>query len=253
MPSVPSRPPSRSQSGPRCPTWCSPASACVLLPPLLASPRAAHLRRSRASLRSVLRGQLDPLSTPNPNPDPRQEIEALLFQLPADTEAGAAPVTDVKAAVLPLTKARRLHAHRTHRPAAWPRYHWHRERGAGAAAVRQRCGSEVALCMVLCIVRSPPCAGAGQRDDGPRRHARRLHAHVHRPAPTRLHQAGAGVRARARARLGLGLGVGLGLGLGLDQHLPGLVEQGVRCNVEVYMRTPTPTPALILPQPQPQP
>ena len=161
------------------------------LPPLLASPRAAHLRRSRASLRSVLRGQLDPLSTPNPNPDPRQEIEALLFQLPADTEAGAAPVTDVKAAVLPLTKARRLHAHRTHRPAAWPRYHWHRERGAGAAAVRQRCGSEVALCMVLCIVRSPPCAGAGQRDDGPRRHARRLHAHVHRPAPTRLHQAGA--------------------------------------------------------------
>ena len=86
------------------------------------------------SLRSVLRGQLDPLSTPNPNPDPRQEIEALLFQLPANTEAGAAPVTDVKAAVLPLTKARRLHAHRTHLRAAWPRYHWHRERVAGAAA-----------------------------------------------------------------------------------------------------------------------
>ena len=50
-------------------------------------------------------------------------------------------MTDVKAAVLPLTKARRVHAHRTHRPAAWPRYHWHRERGAGAAAVRQRGGT----------------------------------------------------------------------------------------------------------------
>ena len=70
-------------------------------------------------------------------------------------------MTDVKAAVLPLTKARRLHAHRTHRPAAWPRYHWHRERGAGAAAVRQRCGSEVALCMVLCIVRSPRAQALG--------------------------------------------------------------------------------------------
>ena len=74
-----------------------------------------------------MRGQLDLLSTPNPSPDPLQEIEALLFQLPAETEAGAAPVTDVKAAVLPLTKARRLHAHRTHLRGAWPRYHCHRE------------------------------------------------------------------------------------------------------------------------------
>ena len=100
--------------------------------------RVQHTSAAAVPLRSVLRG---PRSTPNPNPDPRQEIEALLFQLPADTEAGAAPVTDVKAAVLPLTKARRVHAHRTHRPAAWPRYHWHRERGAGAAAVGQRGGT----------------------------------------------------------------------------------------------------------------
>ena len=38
-----------------------------------------------------------------------------------------------------------------------------------------------------------------------------------------------------------------------DQHLPGFIKQGVRCNVEGYMRAPTPTPALLLPQPQPQP
>ncbi len=38
---------------------------------------------------------------------PDVEIEALLFQLPTETEGGS-QATDVKAAVLPLTKARRM-------------------------------------------------------------------------------------------------------------------------------------------------
>ena len=99
--------------GSALPDVVSSASACTAS----ASQPSHTFRRSRASLHSVLRGRRSSTFyltlTLNPDPDPYQEIEALLFQLPAETEEGAAQVTDVKAAVLPLTKARRMHFHRT--------------------------------------------------------------------------------------------------------------------------------------------
>mmetsp|Transcript_51125 Transcript_51125/g.122897 ORF Transcript_51125/g.122897 Transcript_51125/m.122897 type:complete len:266 (-) Transcript_51125:102-899(-) len=71
-------------------------------PALLRSPAAAMQLFGRGRAKRVVEAP-EQITVGSPLPD--VEIEALLFQLPAETEEGAAQVTDVKAAVLPLTKA----------------------------------------------------------------------------------------------------------------------------------------------------
>jgi len=74
----------------------------VVRPALLRSPPVAMQLFGRGRAKRSVEAP-EQITVGSPLPD--VEIEALLFQLPADTAQGAAPVTDVKAAVLPLTKA----------------------------------------------------------------------------------------------------------------------------------------------------